>query len=154
MFLKFSTRTYKDPAERWEVASLCLSLLHKILEEYEPTQTDFQVIYSYGLFYAYACHFSLIFYCSNEIFGLSQGPNNSSGLHPGFYILMHLHQSSLFLRWRESHQSNPAVVFITLSQNLSIGSREYGNGKERPWNDIFREELSKSKNNERLKTRY
>lgn len=68
VLLKFSTRTYKDPAEKWEVASLCLTLLNKLLEEYEPNQTDFQ------------------------------GPNSTVGLHPGFYILVYLHQSTLLLR--------------------------------------------------------
>jgi len=68
VLLKFSSRTYKDPAERWEVASLALSLLQKLVNEYEPNIADFQ------------------------------GGSNAVGLHPGFYILLHLHQSSLLLR--------------------------------------------------------
>jgi len=68
VFLKFSTRTYKNAAERWEVASLLLNMFHKLLAEYEPSPTDFQ------------------------------GPSTTMGLHPGFYLLMHVHQSSLLLR--------------------------------------------------------
>lgn len=41
VFLKFNARSYKDPAERWHVASLCLKLFEKFLNHYEPDVSDF-----------------------------------------------------------------------------------------------------------------
>jgi len=68
VLLKFHSRTYKNQEEKWEVAASCLALLNKFVEEYEPVADDFQ------------------------------GGNNNIGLHPGFCILSHLHQTSLLLR--------------------------------------------------------
>jgi len=68
VLLKFHSRTYKNQAEKWEVAASCLGLLNKFVEEYEPNAEDFQ------------------------------GVNGNVGLHPGFCILSHLHQTSLLLR--------------------------------------------------------
>jgi len=68
VFLKFNTRTYKDPGEKWDVAASCLSILHKLLSEYEPLPEHFD------------------------------GPSNAIGHHPGFYIMSHLHQTSQLLR--------------------------------------------------------
>jgi len=42
VLLRFQTRTYKDPGEKWEVAALCLGLLHKLAAEYQPRVEDFQ----------------------------------------------------------------------------------------------------------------
>ncbi|XP_040581995.1 nuclear pore complex protein Nup205 [Lepeophtheirus salmonis] len=36
VFLKCHTRSYKIPGEKWQVASLCLKLIFKLLKEYEP----------------------------------------------------------------------------------------------------------------------
>lgn len=42
VLLRFQTRTYKEPGEKWEVAALCLGLLHKLVAEYQPRVEDFQ----------------------------------------------------------------------------------------------------------------
>lgn len=41
VFLKFNTRSYKNPEEKWQVASLCLTLIEKFLNKYEPQESDF-----------------------------------------------------------------------------------------------------------------
>jgi len=41
IFLHFSTRTYKNPGERWQVASQCLKLFTKFLANYSPAASDF-----------------------------------------------------------------------------------------------------------------
>ncbi|KAL4232887.1 hypothetical protein ACF0H5_007574 [Mactra antiquata] len=41
VFLKFGTRAYQNPAEKWEIAELCLGILCKILKEYEIQYDDF-----------------------------------------------------------------------------------------------------------------
>ena len=41
VFLKFNTRTYKSPGEKWQVAEACLTLIHKLLTEYEPAPEHF-----------------------------------------------------------------------------------------------------------------
>ena len=68
VLLKYNARTYKDPGEKWEVAHLCLNLLNKLLSEYEPGPEDFK------------------------------GGSASVGVAPGFFIMSHLHQTSLLLR--------------------------------------------------------
>ena len=68
VFLKFQSRTYRDPGERWQVAAACLHLLHKLVAEYQPRAEDFA------------------------------GGQPGLGLAPGFYILCHLHQTSQLLR--------------------------------------------------------
>ena len=68
VLLKFHTRTYKNQAEKWSVARQCLELLHKFIADYRPSSDDFH-------------------------------HNNSQvGLAPGYYIMLHLHQTSLLLR--------------------------------------------------------
>ena len=68
VFLKFPARTYRDPGEKWAVAAAALQLLHKLLAEYTPRPEDFQ------------------------------GGGQGVGLHPGFHLLCHLHQTSQLLR--------------------------------------------------------
>merc|ERR1719347_1767049 len=68
VLLKYNARTYKDPGEKWEVAHLCLHLLNKLLSEYDPGPEDFK------------------------------GGSASVGVAPGFFIMSHLHQTSLLLR--------------------------------------------------------
>ena len=41
VFLKFHTRTYREPGERWAVAAASLQLLHKLLVEYQPSVEEF-----------------------------------------------------------------------------------------------------------------
>nr|CAD7442555.1 unnamed protein product [Timema bartmani] len=41
VFLRFNTRTYKNPGEKWEVANGCLKLLVKFVSQYEPHFEDF-----------------------------------------------------------------------------------------------------------------
>ncbi|XP_052809828.1 nuclear pore complex protein Nup205-like [Mya arenaria] len=41
VFLKFATRAYKSPAEKWEVAESCLRIMCKLLHEYEPVGEHF-----------------------------------------------------------------------------------------------------------------
>lgn len=41
VFLKFHTRSYRNNAEKWEVANLCLRLFEKFLNQYDPTPFDF-----------------------------------------------------------------------------------------------------------------
>lgn len=41
VFLKFNNRSYKNPEEKWQVATCCLKLLVKFLKQYEPRCEDF-----------------------------------------------------------------------------------------------------------------
>lgn len=41
VFLKFYTRAYKNLEEKWHVAKLCLKLIEKFLNQYDPNQSDF-----------------------------------------------------------------------------------------------------------------
>jgi nuclear pore complex protein Nup205 len=41
IFFRFSTRAYKRPLEKWEIGSLVLKLMVKLLKDYEPTASDF-----------------------------------------------------------------------------------------------------------------
>ena len=41
VFLRFNTRSYKNPGEKWEVANACLKILFKLLKQYEPMVEDF-----------------------------------------------------------------------------------------------------------------
>ena len=68
VFIKFHTRTYKYQWEKWSLAASCLDLLHKFIQDYQPAVDDFQ--------------------------------NKSAqvGIAPGYYVLHHLHQTSLLLR--------------------------------------------------------
>lgn len=43
VFLRFHTRAYKNPEEKWLVAKMCLKLLEKFLMNYEPQSSDFPV---------------------------------------------------------------------------------------------------------------
>ncbi|KAK7872950.1 hypothetical protein R5R35_004260 [Gryllus longicercus] len=41
VFLRFNTRSYKNPEEKWDVAHKCLKLLKKFLAQYNPDIMDF-----------------------------------------------------------------------------------------------------------------
>lgn len=43
VFLKFSSRSYKNQEEKWKVALICLKLLEKFLLKYEPNPADIHV---------------------------------------------------------------------------------------------------------------
>jgi nuclear pore complex protein Nup205 len=42
VFLRFYNRTYKDPAEKWQIAEKCLKILHLFVTGYTPAPSDFQ----------------------------------------------------------------------------------------------------------------
>ncbi|CAH1106596.1 unnamed protein product [Psylliodes chrysocephalus] len=41
VFLKYHSRSYRNATEKWEIASLCLKLFEKFLNQYDPRITDF-----------------------------------------------------------------------------------------------------------------
>ena len=41
IFLKFSTRAYKNPVEKWEIGALVLKLILKLLKDYVPNVQEF-----------------------------------------------------------------------------------------------------------------
>ncbi|KAJ3635241.1 hypothetical protein MTP99_008161 [Tenebrio molitor] len=41
VFLKFHTRSYRNPSEKWEIANICLKLFEKFLNQYDPQLADF-----------------------------------------------------------------------------------------------------------------
>lgn len=41
VFLKFHTRSYKNPGEKWEVSEACLKIFLKLIKQYEPAVEDF-----------------------------------------------------------------------------------------------------------------
>uniref|UniRef100_A0A8C5QUY0 Nucleoporin 205 n=1 Tax=Leptobrachium leishanense TaxID=445787 RepID=A0A8C5QUY0_9ANUR len=41
VFLRFRTRAYRRPAEKWEVAEVVLNVFYKLLQDYEPQPEDF-----------------------------------------------------------------------------------------------------------------
>lgn len=43
VFLRFYDRSYKNPAEKWNVAEKCLKLLETFIKSYEPSPNDFPV---------------------------------------------------------------------------------------------------------------
>ena len=91
VLLKFHTRTYKNQSEKWTLATSCLQLLHKFVQDYQPAAEDFQ-------------------------------HNNSQvGLAPGYYIMLHLHQTSLLLR---------TVLFILDEARVMLDSFSPFPGKE------------------------
>eukprot|EP00095_Tigriopus_kingsejongensis_P011855 maker-scaffold180_size281610-snap-gene-0.27 protein:Tk11855 transcript:maker-scaffold180_size281610-snap-gene-0.27-mRNA-1 annotation:"nuclear pore complex protein nup205" len=78
IFLKFSTRAYKIPDEKWKVASGCLKFFKVLLEHYDPSVSDFNSKFS----------------------GANQSNPERSflGRHAGFELMIHLLQSSETLR--------------------------------------------------------
>ena len=74
IFLRFNTRAYKNVAEKWEISTGCLRIIQKLLVDYSPLATDFNRP------------------------GHQQDLTSPVGRHPGFYIMIHLLQSSEMLR--------------------------------------------------------
>ena len=91
VLLKFHTRTYKSQAEKWSVAASCLELLHKFVRDYQPAAEDFQ------------------------------HNNPGLGLSPGYYTLLHLHQTSLLLR---------TVLYVLDEARVMLDSFSPFSGKE------------------------
>lgn len=66
VFLKFNSRNYKNPSEKWEIAALCIKLFDKFLTVYEPEGTDFPNI----------------------------NKQNEFNSPPGFHLMLQLHSKS------------------------------------------------------------
>lgn len=69
VLLKVNSRGYKNPEEKWKVASGCLEIFSKFLALYRPALTDFQPKKDAGV-----------------------------GVHPGYFIMVHMLQSSELLQ--------------------------------------------------------
>ncbi|XP_031788663.1 nuclear pore complex protein Nup205 isoform X2 [Nasonia vitripennis] len=76
VFLRFNTRSYKNPSEKWEVADACLKILFKLLKQYEPAVEDFVG-------------------CKVELQGGEMTVVNAS---PGYHIMTQLHSNTELLR--------------------------------------------------------
>ena len=74
IFLRFNTRAYKNVVEKWEISTGCLKIMQKLLLDYTPHSSDFKRP------------------------GPQQDLTSPIGRHPGFYIMIHLLQSSEMLR--------------------------------------------------------
>ncbi|CAK9815211.1 Nuclear pore complex protein Nup205 [Anthophora plagiata] len=75
VFLKFHTRSYKNPAEKWEVAEACLKIFSKLIKQYEPAAEDFTG-------------------CKVE---LQSGETTVVNSAPGYHIMTQLHSKSELL---------------------------------------------------------
>ncbi|XP_076634374.1 nuclear pore complex protein Nup205 [Colletes latitarsis] len=75
VFLKFHTRSYKNPAEKWEVAEACLKIFSKLIKQYEPAVEDFTG-------------------CKME---LQSGETMLVNSAPGYHIMTQLHSKSELL---------------------------------------------------------
>ncbi|XP_015437723.1 PREDICTED: nuclear pore complex protein Nup205 [Dufourea novaeangliae] len=75
IFLKFHTRSYKNSAEKWEVAESCLKIFSKLIKQYEPTVEDFTG-------------------CKVE---LQSGETTLVNSAPGYHIMTQLHSKSELL---------------------------------------------------------
>lgn len=76
VLLRFDTRSYRNPAEKWQLASTCLHILLKLVRQYEPVPEDFLG-------------------CRLELQAEEISPLNSP---PGYHILSQLHSNSELLR--------------------------------------------------------
>ncbi|XP_076756718.1 nuclear pore complex protein Nup205 [Xylocopa sonorina] len=75
VFLKFHTRSYKNPGEKWEVAEACLKIFSKLIKQYEPNVEDFTG-------------------CKVE---LQSGEVTMVNSAPGYHIVTQLHSKSELL---------------------------------------------------------
>ena len=75
VFLKFHTRSYKNPAEKWQVAEACLKIFSKLIKQYEPAVEDFTG-------------------CKVE---LQSGETTLANSAPGYHIMTQLHSKSELL---------------------------------------------------------
>ncbi|EFN72935.1 Nuclear pore complex protein Nup205 [Camponotus floridanus] len=75
VFLRFHTRSYKNPAEKWKIAETCLKIFSKFIKQYEPTVEDFVG-------------------CKVELQGGETTLVNSA---PGYHLMTQLHTTSELL---------------------------------------------------------
>ncbi|KAG8041529.1 hypothetical protein G9C98_002822 [Cotesia typhae] len=75
VFLRFNTRSYKNPKEKWLVADACLKIFNKLIAQYEPNVEDFVG-------------------CRVELQG---GDSTLVNPEPGYHIMTQLHSNSEFL---------------------------------------------------------
>ncbi|XP_014480279.1 PREDICTED: nuclear pore complex protein Nup205 [Dinoponera quadriceps] len=75
VFLRFYTRSYKNPAEKWEVAEACLKIFSKLIKQYEPSIEDFVG-------------------CKVELQG---GETTSVNSAPGYHLMTQLHKATELL---------------------------------------------------------
>lgn len=75
VFLRFHTRSYKNPTEKWEVAEACLKIFSKLIRQYEPTIEDFVG-------------------CKVELQG---GESTSVNSAPGYHLMTQLHTATELL---------------------------------------------------------
>uniref|UniRef100_A0A8D8S5Z8 Nuclear pore complex protein Nup205 n=1 Tax=Cacopsylla melanoneura TaxID=428564 RepID=A0A8D8S5Z8_9HEMI len=79
VLLTFANRSYKSPAEKWEVARSCVHLLVKFVFDYEPRQEDFTGLLGGGG-------------VGGEVGGVKSNP------HPGSHIMLNMCSQSKLLR--------------------------------------------------------
>ncbi|KAG7205199.1 hypothetical protein KM043_018287 [Ampulex compressa] len=75
VFLRFHTRSYKNSAEKWEVAESCLKIFSKLIKQYEPSVEDFLG-------------------CKVELQGGESTLVNSA---PGYHLMTQIHSNSELL---------------------------------------------------------
>lgn len=75
VFLRFNTRSYKNPVEKWQVVKVCLKIFYKLIKQYEPSVEDFVG-------------------CKVELQG---GESTLVNPNPGYHLLKQLHSNSEFL---------------------------------------------------------
>ncbi|XP_061177614.1 nuclear pore complex protein Nup205-like isoform X2 [Saccostrea echinata] len=75
VFEKFYARSYKNPSEKWEVASDCVRILCKLLREYEVVGSDF----------------------GEEFVEVQMGGIVPANKSPGYILMLHLLKDSHFL---------------------------------------------------------
>ncbi len=117
IFLRFNTRAYRDPGEKWAVAGECLNIFKKILDDYYPQAVDFAKKHSTGV------------------------DHQTVGKHPGFFIMVDLQQSSELLRLllfildegclhMESYQEFPGKSHLERSCLLVLQILDLGLGQQ------------------------
>lgn len=75
VFLRFNTRSYRNPAEKWQVAKSCLKIFYKLAAQYEPSVEDFVG-------------------CKVE---LHAGETTVVNPEPGYHLMTQLHTNSQLL---------------------------------------------------------
>ncbi|XP_071502201.1 nuclear pore complex protein Nup205-like [Diadema antillarum] len=76
VFLKFQSRAYRDPAEKWEVAAMVTKILAKLLAKHEPQPEDFL----------------------DQLVELQGGGTAVANKSPGHHLLVHMLNDSSMLQ--------------------------------------------------------
>ncbi|XP_046996965.1 nuclear pore complex protein Nup205 [Schistocerca americana] len=76
VFLRFNTRIYKNPKEKWEVAKGCVKLFVKLLSQYEPQEEDF----------------------SPQYVDLQSGGSSQVNPPPGYHLMVNLNSKTELLQ--------------------------------------------------------